>query len=144
MFFDNSEFRITYARKKYADLLKASLLSLDFTLSSQSLLAIIDLDQKLESTYKDAIIVIFDEITSRISDANPLDHAIQVINTLLRVLESLDICVVQTGNQSDATVLFDVLNDRSKELSQLSLIKNEFYKRVVIYYEKIIFFRTVY
>ncbi|WP_394210983.1 DUF262 domain-containing protein [Enterovibrio calviensis] len=135
-FFDNSEFRITYARKKYADLLKTSLLSLDFTLSSQSLLSIIDLDQKLESTYKDAINVIFDEITSRISDSNPLDHSIQVINTLLRVLESLDICVVQTGNQSDATVLFDVLNDRSKELSQLSLIKNEFYKRVVIYYEK--------
>ncbi|MBE4617298.1 GmrSD restriction endonuclease domain-containing protein [Vibrio navarrensis] len=135
-FFDNAEFRITYARKKYADLLKTSLLSLDFTLSSQSLLSIVDLDQKLESTYKDAINVIFDEITSRISDNNPLEHAIQVINTLLRILESLDICVVQTGNQSDATILFDVLNDRSKELSQLSLIKNEFYKRVVIYYEK--------
>lgn len=135
-FFDNSKFRITYSRRKHVELIKSSLLSIDFTLSSQSCLDIVDSDQKIETTYKNAIKVIFEEVSNRVKETHPLDNSVQTLKILTNILESLDVCVVQTGNQSDATVLFDVLNDRSKELSQLSLIKNEFYKRVVIYNDK--------
>ncbi|MCE7535945.1 DUF262 domain-containing protein [Aliivibrio fischeri] len=132
-FFDNAKFRITYARNKYVELIKESLVSIDFTLSSQVSLSIMDNNPKFLSNYKTAIQTIFEEVSNRIKEKNPLENAVQTLKMLTTILESLDICVVQTGNQSDATVLFDVLNDRSKELSQLSLIKNEFYKRVVIH-----------
>lgn len=135
-FFTNANFRITYARKKYTDLIEEALLSVDFNLSSQNHLALVDSDEKVELTYKNALETIFNEVSERVTDNNPLDNSVSIIKTLTKILESLDICVVQTGSQSDATVLFDVLNDRSKELSQLSLIKNEFYKRVVICHDR--------
>jgi uncharacterized protein with ParB-like and HNH nuclease domain len=135
-FFDNSKFRITYARNKYIDLIKESLLSIDFKLSSQESLILVNNNAKLDTSYQKAINAIFEQINIRVTEKDPLENAVQLLINMTTILEKLDVCVVQTGNQSDATVLFDVLNDRSKELSQLSLIKNEFYKRVVIYNDK--------
>ncbi|WP_063649900.1 DUF262 domain-containing protein [Aliivibrio fischeri] len=136
-FYSKSKFRMTYSRRKYIDLIKESLLSFDFTLSSQENLKLVHTyNGKEKSNYLSAIETIFTEVSDSVNESIPLENATQIINKMTAILESVDVCVVQTGNQSDATVLFDVLNDRSKELSQLSLIKNEFYKKIVVYNEK--------
>jgi len=42
-----------------------------------------------------------------------------------------ELCVIQTPRSDDAYTLFEVLNDRSSPLSDLDLIKNQFYKKIV-------------
>ena len=59
-----------------------------------------------------------------------ISYLIQTINF---ILTSIQFCVIQSGNEEDANVLFEVLNNRSLPLNDLDLIKNLFYKR---YYEK--------
>ncbi len=140
-FLNQRDLRISYRRSSYNKQLKAALSKVVITLSDQSNLDIKidndnDNDNSVESTFLKAVKLIFDSFKERVlvqsrSD-DTFDNARKIINDITNLLDTVHMCVVQTGNRDDAYDLFEVLNDRSLALRDLDLIKNQFYRTYCI------------
>ncbi len=63
------------------------------------------------------------------SEKKPIDRSIKIISLMTEFLDDVGLCLITTGSEKDAYILFEVLNDRSMSLTDLDLIKNDFYKR---------------
>ena len=84
--------------------------------------------------YTSAMEQIFELLSSKY-DKNKVENSknsvLQYLKEIARyakeMLENLSLCVVISSNEKDANKLFEVLNDRSLEVSDLELMKNKFY-----------------
>ena len=136
-FLDGKALRLEYDRPIFNHRLKIALSCLTINLSSQEYPvlatdeAILSSDDNLD-VYVDAVRTIFKEFESTDQHPNPFIHAKNILDKISEFLTGIMLCVVQTGNSRDAFTLFEVLNDRSLALSELDLIKNQFYRAYVL------------
>jgi len=139
--FSSVKLHLQYDRKSYSKTLEETLSKVIFTLSDQKAIALElpDLDRvtEVEKRYLKAIETIFSTFnvvtTKEVEQAAEKKHstlksAIAITDKIKQFLDGVKLCVIQTGNTQDAYTLFEVLNDRSLSLSDLDLIKNQFYK----------------
>lgn len=136
-FLNNKTLRLEYDRPIFNARLRTALTCMTITLSSQEHIGItadedtLSKDTNLE-VYVDAVRIIFEEFAATDSNSNPFTRAKNVLEKITEFLNGIMLCVVQTGNPRDAFTLFEVLNDRSLALSELDLIKNQFYRTYVL------------
>lgn len=122
---------LTYDRKSFEKLLVNSLSRVVVTMTDQSEPRLKIIDQEISSVekqYTDAIEQLFNSFKGLVENNRPFEIALNLIERVSAFIEEIKFCVVQTGDPKDAYTLFEVLNDRSKPLSDLDLIKNLFYK----------------
>lgn len=62
-------------------------------------------------------------------EKEPLEKVSGYIKVIDEMLEKLEFCVIVSEETDDAYTLFEVLNDRSCKVSDISLIKNQYLKR---------------
>lgn len=90
------------------------------------------------SSYINAIKTIFITFNEIINDdnkskkLNSFTMAEKIAAEMDNFLESIQLCVIETGNTDDAYTLFEVLNDRSLALDNLDLLKNQFYRNFIL------------
>lgn len=63
--------------------------------------------------------------------------ALKLLNTIETFLENVHICNIVSGDEMDAYMLFEVLNDRAAPLSDLDLVKNRFIRGFVQSHEEV-------
>lgn len=133
-FFRNENFSLHYSRKSLNEKLEIALESVCIQLSNDYQPSIYtnkaDIEDGIVLQYIDAIENIFicvKEITF-LPEKVPMINARNMIEKINGLLDNLNFCVIITGNVKDAYTLFEVLNDRAMEISDLDLIKNMFYK----------------
>jgi len=136
-FLNDKTLRLEYDRPIFNARLKSALTCMTITLSSQEHIGIaadeatLSKDGNLD-VYVDAVRTIFEEFAATDTNSNPFTRAKNVLEKIAEFLNGIMLCVVQTGNPRDAFTLFEVLNDRSLALSELDLIKNQFYRTYVL------------
>lgn len=144
-FFRNEQLAITYRRESFNNNLKAVLASTKIEINENpidiSLGFADEIDKKsLKATYQCALQMIFEEVKSYVElnlleagNSNVWDRVNLMIEYLNDMIKHLNLCMITTIDENDAYKLFEVLNDRSFEVSSLDLLKNHFY---MIYYSK--------
>ena len=131
-FFETEDLAINYQRQPYNDSLKKALACLKITafndtapnLEINKNLAQEDIDKTRK--YLEAINSAFDALCDEVEKGSNIEEAL--ISAINDIINNLQFCVVVTGNEKDAYVLFEVLNDRAMAVDDLELIKNLFYK----------------
>jgi len=136
-FLNDKTLRLEYDRPIFNARLKTALTCMTITLSNQEHIGIaadeatLSKDGNLD-VYVDAVRTIFEEFAATDTNSIPFTRAKNVLEKITEFLNGIMLCVVQTGNPRDAFTLFEVLNDRSLALSELDLIKNQFYRTYVL------------
>jgi uncharacterized protein with ParB-like and HNH nuclease domain len=136
-FLADKTLRLEYDRPIFNARLKTALTCMTITLSSQEHIGIAADEATLSNdanldVYVDAVRTIFEEFAATDTNSSPFTRAKNVLEKIAEFLNGIMLCVVQTGNPRDAFTLFEVLNDRSLALSELDLIKNQFYRTYVL------------
>jgi uncharacterized protein with ParB-like and HNH nuclease domain len=123
---------LTYDRKSFNTQFSKALSNVYITLNDQNKPRLRIVEENLtiiEKQYTNAIQQIFDSFMALNTKDKPFEIAKFLIDKISAFLHEIKLCVVQTGNPKDAYTLFEVLNDRSMDLADLDLIKNQFYKK---------------
>lgn len=129
---------LEYSRDTYNKKLVSVLSKATVTLGNQSNPALkVDYEgesnneiKKVDERYAVALKVIFNSFYDlSIGEKTPIDKSIKMITLMTEFLNDVGLCLITTGSEKDAYILFEVLNDRSMSLTDLDLIKNDFYKR---------------
>lgn len=131
---------IKYHRKSYNDDIRSALASFFVRLGSQTgpnieladkgLLTKNDEELTIRERYVNSAYVLFDEFYKLVSDKkDSIEVASSMLNCISKFMRDVEFCLIATGNIRDAYTLFEVLNDRAMTLSDLDLIKNDFYKK---------------
>jgi uncharacterized protein with ParB-like and HNH nuclease domain len=126
---------LSYDRKSFVESLHSALsrVLIQMTDQNEPVIEIIKNDiTAIEKQYTDAVEQIFLSFKTVIDKKKPFEIALGLVEKLSSFMQELKVCVVQTGDSKDAYTLFEVLNDRSKPLSDLDLIKNQFYKNLCL------------
>ena len=139
LFFKDEKLSLTYTRKSFNDALKTALSSVclyntggvTYELFAQN----VGKNTRVSpfvSNYTSAMKQIFEQLTIKCSTEEkqnilPIEYLRKIAAFAKDMLENLSLCVVISSNEKDANKLFEVLNDRSLEVSDLELMKNKFY-----------------
>ena len=144
----NQKIRLVYDRNSYNSEIYESLISIVIKYENQDLPLNFKIIKKensedyskntnqylvsLEAIFKKFYEITLEKIKTKNRKPLPLSVVEVMFNTINNFLDSISICIVQTGNPNDAYTLFEVLNDRALALDDLDLIKNIFYKHFVL------------
>jgi uncharacterized protein with ParB-like and HNH nuclease domain len=136
-FLSNKSLRLDYDRAIFSSRLIRALTYVTITITSEDDPQFIINDKAADTdanvgVYVSALKAIFEAFDKTGADNDSFVKAKNMLNHIRKFLEEVMLCVVQTGNARDAFTLFEVLNDRSLSLSELDLIKNQFYKTYVL------------
>jgi uncharacterized protein with ParB-like and HNH nuclease domain len=130
---------LEYDRQTYNESLKDSLSRVSVSLGNDANnpleLKIMDFDRDndVDASYLNAINQIFDSFSEATEEkGNVWVEANETKDLIVKFIQDIQLCVIQTGDVNDAYTLFEVLNDRSLGLSDLDLIKNNFYRSFCI------------
>lgn len=134
----NEEFAIEYSRKSLNDKLAEALRNVAIVFSSSY-------TPRFETSYlgEDAIVKQYINAMNWIFSAlentkkvravkEPLEKVDCYIEIINDMLKNLEFCVIVSAETDDAYTLFEVLNDRSCKVSDISLIKNKYLKRYCV------------
>lgn len=143
-YFDKSDLLLFYNRDYFNSVLKEVLASTCIKMSSRNkpelVIREINADDDIKEnakTYIQAIETIFKTFCDIVNTENEKDglseffYAQALTNKITDFLNSIQLCVIETGNPDDAYTLFETLNERSLALDNLDLIKNQFFKKFV-------------
>jgi hypothetical protein len=124
-------FRLQYERTNYNESFRMQLSRLSVSLSDQHPLHIVVPEYFERDDYLRALKTITesDVLVPPYLNGVTLDHARETVRKFTEIINTLSFCVIQTGDPDDAYTLFEVLNDRALALTDLDLIKNQFYKK---------------
>jgi uncharacterized protein with ParB-like and HNH nuclease domain len=133
--FSQWSLNLEYDRQTYNESLKDSLSRVSVSLGNDANnpleLKIMDFDRDndVDAPYLNAIYQIFDSFSEATEEKGDVwAEANETKDLITRFIKDIQLCVIQTGDMTDAYTLFEVLNDRSLGLSDLDLIKNNFYR----------------
>lgn len=144
-YFDKSDLLLLYDRNYFNSVLKEILASTCIKISSRNKPELIireisannDIKENAQN-YIQAIETIFNTFCEIVNSENMKDeelsgflYAQALTNKITDFLNSIQLCVIETGNPDDAYTLFETLNERSLALDNLDLIKNQFFKKFV-------------
>lgn len=140
-FFNREELRLRYTRERYISSLKEAMAKVYIKKEDGTYnytLKVIGENPESESSdfsnyYTKAMKMIFNKLWEKVtSDASNTADAKELCKkaTMLadEIVNNLELCIIMTSKEEDAYKLFEVLNDRSLDVSDLELIKNLFYQ----------------
>lgn len=145
---DKNELSLRYSRAIYNDVLKKALCSVCLFPKDRMTyyyeLVISKQDDDVNKypylrNYTFALQQIFDQLSDQFKNSPEENEKVQKSKNpdvaylkclgdfASKMLENLSLCVVISSNDNDANKLFEVLNDRALDVSDLELMKNRFY-----------------
>ena len=129
---ESQELFISYGRETIYEELTSSLSSAVLKMSTGSPMTLSFTNNPNDNdAYKLALKTIFDTFNrDKYSIMDPSKSAQSMIEDYSKFIKETQLCVIQTPSSDDAYTLFEVLNDRSSLLSDLDLVKNQFYKEI--------------
>lgn len=141
-FFQNEKLCLKYSRRKYNNVLRDAL-SIVYLEPDQNTnnfkLSVIPNTQEGKDQYIKPYLTALETIFNNAWNyavqhvdnpniAKRIDICDKAIHFLDNMIDNMSICIVITEHEHDATKLFEVLNDRSLDVTDLELIKNHFFK----------------
>lgn len=134
-FLNRETFVITYDRTSLNQKLKEALCSVKFSYSGRDVSSTQDLKDEVEKKYIDTISLLYKYIRIKVNSelrgtsVNDMKYTKKCIELIDKMLNGLQICLLTSDSQDDAYTLFEVLNDRGFEMSDLELMKNMILKQ---------------
>lgn len=136
-FLNNETFVISYDRTTLNQKLKEALCSVRFSLSERDIYPSKDdyPTDEIVKKYIETIAFLYKHVRIKVnadlkgSTVDDLKYTKKCIELIDKMLNGLQICLLTSDSQDDAYTLFEVLNDRGYDMSDLELMKNMILKQ---------------
>lgn len=131
-FFSDEELTLSYSREVYNDNLKEVLGALYLEIKDNpSSIELKFAEEVDDNSYKKTYYLAFEKIFACLYELEDKlgtvwDTLDKMIQKLEEIVKNLNVCIITTSKEEDANRLFEVLNDRAFEISDLELVKNHF------------------
>lgn len=133
-FISSDSLALTYSRQTFNNTLEKALSKVCVVVSKDKnpKLSLIGINETTDANilqYTNSLQYVFDGILNQLPlTEKPLKNTRTILTFMKDLIENIRFCVIMTGNERDAYILFEVLNDRAMEIDDLELIKNLFLK----------------
>lgn len=136
-FLHNESFVIQYDRSSLNDKIMEALCSVRFSYSERDIYPEASKYSKDEvvKKYVETIAILYKNVRIKVNAAlsgkivDDLKYTKKCIDLIDKMLDGLQICLLTSDSQDDAYTLFEVLNDRGCDMSDLELVKNMMLKQ---------------
>lgn len=133
-----NSFNLSYDRSSFNEILYQVISQCFINYSDTTELLLINLDEENLNENEKVYTVAIDSLLTKLKELNPIKekedmrkYVRRLQSEITDLLNTVNLCVIQTTNADDAYTLFEVMNDRALALDDLDLIKNQFFKSYV-------------